>query len=259
MATRTRKPKRIGSGNQYKNLAKPVHVSSKYTRKRSGSHNTKQYQSTRNARQKAQRRVASMEKRLNTITNETERTQLQERINQLRSAIESTRTYSAETGKRIRSKEEVAANLTRLEFLNRASQEFVRGAAGAQARKNKFTEQLINMASIAGPTVSIYSKAQVTAFYRWTQDAWVNTDLTNINQSILDYYGKEAGTNDLAEIFEWVMRQGKNADIVFALETLDNPYATDEERDKAFDILKTEGLEAYASGTGSINQDHPLA
>lgn len=255
----TRKPKRIGSENQYRNLAKTVHVSKGKRRKRKGSHNTKQYQDTRNARAKAQRRLANMEKELGTLTGVREKAALERRMNELRAAIESTRTYSAETGKRIRTKEEVAANLQKLEFLNRASQDFLKGTAGAQARKNKFTQNQINLASKKDSEGSVYTRAQVTVFYRFTQDAWINTDLTNINQSILDYYGKTAGSDDLATIFEWVMQQGKNADIVKALEILENENASDDDRNWAFDILKNEGLESYASGTGSINQDNPLA
>lgn len=79
-------------------------------------------------------------------------------------------------------------------------------ARGKNGAKNLFTQDQINMATrrdmdnAANP--SMYTKAQVKAFYRATQKIWQNpdgmTDQTQINKRIMEYFG----TKDLAVAME---------------------------------------------------------
>lgn len=79
-------------------------------------------------------------------------------------------------------------------------------ARGRNGAKNLFTQDQINMATRRGMDTatnpSMYTKAQVKAFYRATQKIWQNqnglTDQTKINKKIMDYFG----TKDLAVAME---------------------------------------------------------
>lgn len=79
-------------------------------------------------------------------------------------------------------------------------------ARGRNGAKNLFTQDQINMATRRGTDAatnpSIYTKAQVKAFYRATQKIWQNpnglTDQSKINKKIMDYFG----TDNLAVAME---------------------------------------------------------
>ena len=79
-------------------------------------------------------------------------------------------------------------------------------ARGKKGAKNLFTQDQINMATRRGTDTatnpSIYTKAQVKAFYRATQKIWQNpnglTDQSKINKKIMDYFG----TDNLAVAME---------------------------------------------------------
>lgn len=78
-------------------------------------------------------------------------------------------------------------------------------ARGRNGAKNLFTQDQINMATRRGTDAtnpSIYTKAQVKAFYRATQKIWQNpnglTDQTKISKKIMDYFG----TDNLAVAME---------------------------------------------------------
>lgn len=104
-----------------------------------------------------------------------------------------------------KSDEEINVAIERIRTLaNSAS--IIKGQCGAA---NLLTQQQINLASKAGKSpadnVSMYSREEVKAFYRATQNLWQpelesKYDKVNINKTIM----RALGTNSLQEAFEFV-------------------------------------------------------
>lgn len=236
------RPRRIGSGNQFKKLAEtkiPHFRQQRGTRtqkKRSGSHNSKEYQQKRNEVRKAQTRINAMQKQLANVRTTAAKKRIQAQIDSYKNKVESTRTYSAETGKRIRSKAEVSQNVSELAKMNVEYSNLVRGSAMArQRRANIITQEDINQASLRVPTQETpYTKTQVQIFYRATQKAWQNAPLDKRNEAIMSYYG----VSDLRSFFEGVVSEQRNLDVQKARELINDKDATDEQRAWAMQVLE---------------------
>lgn len=191
--------------------------------------NISQYQKARNARRKAQRRINALEKQLTTAGNHNTREKLKGRIKELTKAVEETRTYSSETGKRVRTASDVAANINRLEKLNKDFSYLTT----SQTRSNKAVEVEINRASVG--VESMYTETQVKVFYRATQKAWQNRPIAERNKAILDYYGEKS----LKKVFEDVVSNEQNSNVQKAIDILQNgSEATDDEKAWALEQLQ---------------------
>ena len=207
------------------------------SKRSSSSHNSKQYQLKRNEVRKAQRRINAIQHQLELAQTPAAQQRLRAKIDSYNSAIEATRTYSSETGKKIRTKAEVQQNIESLSRMNDQNAQLVRGSAMArQLRANKVTEKMINMASSKKTeNASTYTEAQVHIFYRATQEAWQNVPLENRNQAILD----AMGMTSLQEAFEMITKDPRNVDIQRATDIVNNPQDySDEDRKWAFDVIK---------------------
>lgn len=203
----------------------------------SSSHNSKQYQQKRNEVRKAQRRINALKQQLAIAQSPAAQQRLKAQIDRYNSAIEATRTYSAETGKKIRNKAEVQQSIESLSRMNEQNSQLVSGSAKArQLRANKATEKMINMASSRKTEeASPYTRTQVQIFYRATQEAWQNSPLENRNQAILNYYGMTS----LQEVFEQVTGDQRNKDVQRAMDIVSNPQDfSEEDRKWAFDVIQ---------------------
>lgn len=256
-----RKPKRIGSGDKFKMLATTkIHgrPPRRGASKKSGSHNTKQYEKARNERRKAQRRIKRMQGQLGEVTTQEARNRIQGRIDELQRAIENTRMYSSETGKHVRDKQEVAANVELLSRLNQQRSSRV----GSRKAENLVTQVQLNLASVKDKA-SKYSEAQVHIFYRETMKYWAGvTDtgksrkgqLGERNKAILKYGGYET----LEEAVEAELEKALGKKISWALEVINNPdNYTDEEKIDAFNIIKDNEDELQVSPPSSPMADVP--
>lgn len=189
-----------------------------------------QYNKVRNERRKAQRRIASLSKKLGETKNSRAKTRIRKEIKILKRGVELSRTYDTETGKKIRSQKQVAKNLNKLIERNERTEQYVHG----QKRINKAMQTEINRASVGKS--SLYKQSEVHIFYRATQDAWINeTNIKMRNEAILKYYGKE----NLQDFFEEVINNDRNKKVQKAMEIINNPNGdyTDEERQEAFTAL----------------------
>lgn len=191
--------------------------------------NTKQYQKARNERRKAQRRIKALEQQMQKAGNSKTRSKLKGRIEELTKAVESTRMYSTETGKRVRTQSDVAANIEQLSRINSNFSYLTK----SQTRSNKSVEIEINRASVGES--SMYTNTQVKVFYRATQKAWQNSPIADRNKAILDYYGEKS----LKKVFEDVVNNEQNSNVQKAIEILQNgSEATDEEKAWALEQLQ---------------------
>ena len=190
-----------------------------------------QYNKVRNERRKAQRRIASLSKKLGETKNSRAKTRIRKEIKYLKRGVELSRTYDTKTGKKIRSQKQVANNLNKLIERNERTEQYVHG----QKRINKAMQTEINRASVGKS--SLYKQSEVHIFYRATQDAWMNKKIPpNMrNEAILKHYGKE----NLQDFFEEVINNGRNKKVQKAMEIINNPNGdyTDEERQEAFAAL----------------------
>lgn len=189
-----------------------------------------QYNKVRNERRKAQRRIASLSKKLGETKNSRTKTRIRKEIKDLKRGVELSRVYDAKTGKKIRSQKQVAKNLNKLIERNERTEQYVHG----QKRINKAMQTEINRASVGKS--SIYKQSEVHIFYRATQNAWINEPNPKMrNEAILKYYGKE----NLQDFFEEVINNERNKNVQKAMEIINNPNGdyTNEEREAAFAAL----------------------
>lgn len=199
------------------------------TTKRTPRKNTRRYNDLRNERRKAQRRISSMQKSLAKTKSEGARKLLERRISNLQNAIDATRTYSKETGKRIqRTKLESEHAMSYLRSLNKISESYVQ----SNARQNKATEIEIRRAGHGG----MYTKREVQLFYKETMSAWNRDDVpTNKrNEAILEAYGER----NLADLFDKIVNNGKVQELERAREIIQSPSMyTNEQRRWAYEVL----------------------
>jgi truncated hemoglobin YjbI len=200
------------------------------------------YQRARNARDKAQRRIADLKAQLNDTANANIKSRIRKDIKRIQRAVSNTRTYSTKTGKRMHTSKQVARGIDKL---NSLLEEF---PLKVPRQKNKSFEVRMNMASnksIQGPTqnskrtvgeeISGLTKAQVQIFYRATQKAWQNVPVEQRNEAILKYYHQR----DLEKLFNDVLSDQRNKDVEKANEILANPDDyTDAERKWAYEVIQ---------------------
>ena len=207
-----------------------------------------QYNDARNLREKAERRIAALKKQKKAAQSKEYKKQLQRDIRRLQDAARSTRTYSTKTGKRMRTAEQVSKGIAKLESL---VEEFP--LLGVEKRNRSFALRL-NLAknsSLQGPTrnagstlgeeMSGLTSDEVKVFYRATQHVWDNgkVPIEKRNEAIEAHYKELIGTRDLQRIFDYVLSDQRQQDVLKAKDIVDNPDKyTDAEKKWAYDILQ---------------------
>ena len=207
-----------------------------------------QYNDARNLREKAERRIASLKKQKKAAQSKEYKKQLQRDIRRLQDAARNTRTYSTKTGKRIRTAEQVSKGIAKLKSL---IEEFP--LLGVKKRNRSFALRL-NLAknrSLQGPTrnagrtlgeeMSGLTSDEVKVFYRATQHVWDNekVPVEKRNETIEAHYKELIGTRDLQRIFDYVLSNQRQQDVLKAKDIVDNPDKyTDAEKKWAYDILQ---------------------
>lgn len=190
---------------------------------------TRQYKDVKNARAQAQRRINKLQGMLSTTQYKETRESIQSRLAQYNKALEGVRTYSSKTGKRVRTSEQVAQNLKTLRALNFENNDLVQSMKQA----NKAMQIEINRASVG--LSDVYTKEQVHIFYRETMKYWQNvSNIENRNEAIM----KGMGMNNLQKLFKEVTGDEKAIQKQWAMNVINDENATEEDRKKAFDILK---------------------
>lgn len=207
-----------------------------------------QYNDARNLREKAERRIAALKKQKKAAQSKEYKKQLQRDIRRLQDAARSTRTYSTKTGKRMRTAEQVSKGIAKL---NSLVEEFP--LLGVEKRNRSFALRL-NLAknsSLQGPTrnagstlgeeMSGLTSDEVKVFYRATQHVWDNgkVPIEKRNEAIEAHYKELIGTRDLQRIFDYVLSDQRQQDVLKAKDIVDNPDKyTDAEKKWAYDILQ---------------------
>ena len=207
-----------------------------------------QYNDARNLREKAERRIAALKKQKKATQSKEYKKQLQRDIRRLQDAARSTRTYSTKTGKRMRTAEQVSKGIAKL---NSLVEEFP--LLGVEKRNRSFALRL-NLAknsSLQGPTrnagstlgeeMSGLTSDEVKVFYRATQHVWDNgkVPIEKRNEAIEAHYNELIGTRDLQRIFDYVLSDQRQQDVLKAKDIVDNPDKyTDAEKKWAYDILQ---------------------
>ena len=207
-----------------------------------------QYNDARNLREKAERRIASLKKQKKAAQSKEYKKQLQRDIRRLQDAARSTRTYSTKTGKRMRTAEQVSKGIAKL---NSLVEEYP--LLGVEKRNRSFALRL-NLAknsSLQGPTrnagstlgeeMSGLTSDEVKVFYRATQHVWDNgkVPIEKRNEAIEAHYKELIGTRDLQRIFDYVLSDQRQQDVLKAKDIVDNPDKyTDAEKKWAYDILQ---------------------
>ena len=206
-----------------------------------------QYNDARNLREKAERRIAALKKQKKAAQSKEYKKQLQRDIRRLQDAARSTRTYSTKTGKRMRTAEQVSKGIAKLKSL---VEEFP--LLGVEKRNRSFALRL-NLAknsSLQGPTrnagstlgeeMSGLTSDEVKVFYRATQHVWDNgkVPIEKRNEAIEAHYNELIGTRDLQRIFDYVLSDQRQQDVLKAKDIVDNPDKyTDGEKEWAYDVL----------------------
>jgi len=207
-----------------------------------------QYNDARNLREKAERRIAALKKQKKAAQSKEYKKQLQRDIRRLQDAARSTRTYSTKTGKRMRTAEQVSKGIAKLKSL---VEEYP--LLGVEKRNRSFALRL-NLAknsSLQGPTrnagstlgeeMSGLTSDEVKVFYRATQHVWDNgkVPIEKRNEAIEAHYNELIGTRDLQRIFDYVLSDQRQQDVLKAKDIVDNPDKyTDAEKKWAYDILQ---------------------
>ena len=207
-----------------------------------------QYNDARNLREKAERRIAALKKQKKAAQSKEYKKQLQRDIRRLQDAARSTRTYSTKTGKRMHTAEQASKGIAKLKSL---VEEFP--LLGVEKRNRSFALRL-NLAknsSLQGPTrnagstlgeeMSGLTSDEVKVFYRATQHVWDNgkVPIEKRNEAIEAHYNELIGTRDLQRIFDYVLSDQRQQDVLKAKDIVDNPDKyTDAEKKWAYDILQ---------------------
>lgn len=207
-----------------------------------------QYNDARNLREKAERRIAALKKQKKAAQSKEYKKQLQRDIRRLQDAARSTRTYSTKTGKRMRTAEQVSKGIAKLKSL---VEEYP--LLGVEKRNRSFALRLnlANNSSLQGPTrnagrtlgeeMSGLTSDEVKVFYRATQHVWDNgkVPIEKRNEAIEAHYKDLIGTRDLQRIFDYVLSDQRQQDVLKAKDIVDNPDKyTDAEKKWAYDILQ---------------------
>lgn len=195
----------------------------------------------------AERRINALKKQHERASSASFREKIQHDITRIQEAMEGTRTYSTETGNRIRTASQVARGI---ETLRNIIDSFpLRGVK----KRNKSFAMRLNMAgskSFQGPArnpertlgeeMAGITSSQVKVFFRATQSAWdkPNVPVEHRLEAIIEKYNEKVGTRDLQTIFDYVMSDQRNADVAKAKDIVANPdNYTDGEKKWAYDVL----------------------
>lgn len=206
-----------------------------------------QYNEARNMREKAERRIAALKKQKKAARSKEYKKQLQRDIRRLQDAARGTRTYSVKTGKRMRTVEQVSRGIAKLKSL---VEEFP--LRGIEKRNRSFALRL-NLSknrSLQGPTrnagrtlgeeMSGITSNEVKVFFRATQHVWGNGKVPAEKRldAIEAHYKELIGTSDLQRIFDYVLSDQRNQDVLKAKEIVDSPDKyTDAEKKWAYEVL----------------------
>lgn len=181
-------------------------------------------------RKKAKRRIARLEKEINTAKTAKEQIFYKQQVKALREQMSKTYQFDPLSHKATGfTKDDLkiaARNLTRMNVHAEIGR-------GEQARKNFLTQQELNTAesySLIGPRLGEFSSEEVKIFYRATQKAWEGvSNENNRNEAILKYYGR----TDLREFVREVLEMNKKA-VSYAEE--DYGYPMQDENEMAKDL-----------------------
>lgn len=220
---------------------------------------TEQYKATRNERAKAQYRAKQIKSLMDASQSPVAKQRLQSQLDNLNKVIDSTYTYSRETGKKVRDSKEVARNVQQLSRTNeQLSRDLGIGSyRKTQRQRNKATMIEINKASIKETEAeSRYTKAQTKIFYRATLEAWKDhSNYDDRNRLILEYYGE----TDLADFFNRVVNDESNVMIQRAIDIMQDPDATKKELEWARMVLQEgdndDNIRYLAAPGGATTED----
>ena len=98
-----------------------------------------------------------------------------------------------------------------------------------------------NAGSTLGEEMSGLTSDEVRVFYRATQHVWDNgkVPIEKRNEAIEAHYNELIGTRDLQRIFDYVLSDQRQQDVLKAKDIVDNPDKyTDAEKKWAYDILQ---------------------
>ena len=185
----------------------------------------------KNARRKAERRIAELGRQFYAATTEQSREKIQQQINDIKTAIAETRMYGA-NGKKIagRTLEDRKAAIDRLEDINK---EIEIPRYSSTRRSNDVFRRNVNIVSSGGET-DVMTETDMRAFWRATQKAWEGKGSRKDRfKQIQEYYG----TNDLQLIFDIVMQE--NADNINLISKVENnERLTGEEKRMLQDLMR---------------------
>lgn len=217
---------------------------------------SKAYNDRRNAIRKAVNRISGLKEQLAGMVTLEAKRYIQKRINEFTRLIESTRTYSKETGKRIRTSAEVAANV---ETLNRMNERYNGSLKTAQKKAAKRYKEAnaatqIELARASRGESARYSAEQVHLFYKYTVKSWQNVPYELRNQAIM----RDLGTASLADAIERVLNNPQNVALNWAITVLNHPEDySDDDRTRAFDILRDNEDDFTISPSDGPSQNMP--
>lgn len=182
------------------------------------------------------RRVARLQRALETTTSDRTRKWIKSQIKEIKSASQGTRRVDPKTGRRYKSKTDslIAKQAVRLaKAISKVPQLY-----SAKRDSFKVTQQQLNLASVSGP--SVYTKSEAKIFYRATQDIWETAEREwvkahpdgnvekhfNRNQAILDAYNREREENGLSpiqldEIVDVVLDKNEKAQRISGIDSAD--------------------------------------
>ena len=220
----------------------------------------------------AERRINALNKQYERASSATYRDKIQRDITRMQEAMEGTRSYSTETGKRIRTAAQVARGI---ETLRDTIDSFP--LRGIKKRNSSFAMRLnmANSKSFQGPTrnpertlgeeMAGITSSQVKVFFRATQSAWdkPKVPMERRIEAIIDKYGEKVGTSDLQTIFDYVLSDQRNADVAKAKDIVANPDKyTDGEKEWAYDVLADNDAEVRYMSTvtaAAVSDVSPVA
>lgn len=191
---------------------------------------------TQQLREMGERRIARLQRSLETATTDRTRSWIKSQIKEIKSAAQGTRMVNPKTGARYKSKTEgfIAKQATRLaKAIAKVPQLYT-----AKRDTFKVTQQQLNLASVNAP--SVYTKNEVKIFYRTTQEIWEEAEREwvkknpdgnvekdfNRNEAILDAYNREREANGLSplqfdEIVQAVIDKNEKAQRISGIDSAD--------------------------------------
>lgn len=222
---------------------------------------------TAQLRDMGERRIARLQRSLETATTDRTRSWIKSQIKEIKSASQGTRIVNPKTGARYKSKTEafIAKQATRLaKAISKVPQTYT-----AKRDTFKITEQQLNLASVEAP--SVYTHTETRLFYRVMQDIWepaerewvrqhpdgdVKKDF-NRNQAILDAYNREREANGLSpmqldEIVQSVLDENSKAIKVASI--TDTDFEDDEDAQRYYEAQQQDNEDGDAGSPPGVGQ-----